>query len=114
MIIRPPNIAPDIKQTAMHHSLLNPSTQLQLLIMKDIQAARVKDIVTKFFYQDNQLCFHILVRMENGETVLFGEFADYSAYKNCFTELQKAKAQGNTIKLPEKSILMDTIVTKVA
>jgi hypothetical protein len=82
--------------------------------MKEKQVNHVKDIITKFFYKDNQLCFQILIRMDSGITHYFGEYVDFAEYKKCFMSLQKAKASGNRIDIPEKGHAEDFTVSKVA
>ena len=67
-----------------------------------IRSVQVKDLVTKFFYQENQLCFQIFLHLEGGESILFEEFADYGSYKKSMSSLQDAKANGSIIKIPKK------------
>ena len=75
----------------------------EINFVRQIHGVQVKDIITKFFYQGNQLCFHILLHVESGETVLFQEFDDYSEYKKVFGDLQAASANDIVIKIPKKN-----------
>lgn len=63
------------------------------------RGVQVRDLVTKYFYQNNQLSFQIILQLESGERVLYGEFLDYGSYKESMTALKKAKATGSIIKI---------------
>ena len=82
--------------------------------MNSIHGTEVKDIITKFFYRSNHLCFQILIRIENGEMVPYREFTDFSEYKKNFSELQQAKAKGTVVKVLEKTFAPGFAVPKVA
>jgi len=62
------------------------------------KGVQVRDVVTKFFYQGNQLSFQIILQLEGGESILFGEYSDYGSYKKSLKTLQDAKADGSIIK----------------
>jgi len=74
----------------------------------------VKDLVTKFFYRDNFLCFHILLQLEGGETVFFREFTDYSEYKKIISELQQARKSHDFIHIPINNFKNTSGAIKVA
>ncbi|MBI5916644.1 MAG: hypothetical protein HY842_14805 [Bacteroidetes bacterium] len=80
----------------------------------EIHGKNVRDLVTKFFYKDNHLCFHILLRVDGGETVFFREFTDYAEYKKAFSDLQQAKLSNIIINVPEKSLDSSVIAANVA
>ncbi len=80
----------------------------------NIRGGQVKDLVTKFFYRDNFLCFHILLQIEGGETVFFQEFTDYSEYKKAFSDLQGARSKDALIEVPKNNLKNISPALKVA
>jgi hypothetical protein len=82
--------------------------------MKEKNTSLVKDIITKFFYKDNQLCFQILIRLPIGSLYFWGEYKDFADYKKNFISLQKAKESGIMVELPEKGGVLDITALKVA
>lgn len=72
--------------------------------VRQIRGVQVKDLITKFFYQNNQLCFQILLHLEGGKTVLFKEFADYSGYKRAMATLHDAREKDTVIKISKKNM----------
>ena len=79
-----------------------------------LYGGQVKDLITKFFYRDNHLCFHILLLTEEGGTIFFKEFTDYTAYKKALDELQKARLSGENIVVPKKNLKTATKFEKMA
>ena len=79
-----------------------------------IPGGQVKDLITKFFYKDNFLCFHILLNVESGENVFFQEFMDYSEYKKTFNELQQARNSNDYIDIPKSNLKNTSATMKVA
>lgn len=86
----------------------------ELNFVQQIQGVHVKDVITKFFYKENQLCFQLLLHVEGGDTLLFQEFSDYSAYKQTLEVLHKAKANDAVVKIPGKKRLNNPLAAKVA
>ncbi|MBI1224560.1 MAG: hypothetical protein GC192_04935 [Bacteroidetes bacterium] len=80
----------------------------------EIHGRSVKDLITKFFYRDSHLCFHILLYVDGGETVFFREFQDYAEYKKAFSDLQLARLNNIIINVPKKNLATNSIVAKVA
>ena len=80
----------------------------------EIHGRSVRDLITKFFYRDSHLCFHILLQVDGGETVFFREFLDYAEYKKAFSDLQQAKLNNMIITVPKKNLAANSIVAKVA
>lgn len=76
--------------------------------------SQVKDLITKFFYRDNHLCFHILLLLEEGGTLLFQEYTDYAVYKNALGELEKAVRSNTLISLSKKNSRETSKLAKVA
>lgn len=85
-------------------TLYDNQTNAPFSIMNQIHGAEVKDLVTKFFYKGNQLCFQIFLQIEGGERILYKEFTDYAEYKEVFAKLQQQKGSRSIIKFPEKSV----------
>ena len=70
-----------------------------------VQSSKIKNLITKFYYKENHLCFQILLACENGETKLYKEYTDYAEYKEAYDQLLEMKAteefvltQGNEVK----------------
>lgn len=58
-----------------------------------MQHQRINNLITKYFYRNNHLCFQILLKMENNETVAYKEYADYAAYKHDFSRFKEIITQ---------------------
>lgn len=80
----------------------------------NIHGGQVKDLITKFFYRDNFLCFQILLQMTGGEIVLFREFTDYAEYKKIFSDLQRVKNSDAFIDIPKSNLKNMSATIKVA
>ena len=80
----------------------------------EIHGHKVRDLITKFFYRDSHLCFHILLHVDGGETVFFREFMDYAEYKKAFSDLKQARLNNIIISEPKKNLATNNIVAKVA
>ena len=83
-------------------------------VVRNIQGGQVKDLITKFFYRDNHLCFQILLHLEGNETVIYKEFTDYSEYKNAFNELQQIRSKNRGLVIPNKNLKNEVSKVKVA
>lgn len=66
------------------------------------KGVQIQDLVTKYFYQGNQLSFQIILQLVSGESVLYAEYSDYAGYKESLTALQEAKANGSIIKIEKR------------
>jgi hypothetical protein len=73
-------------------------------LSEDIHGNKVRDLITKFFYRNSHLCFHILLMVDGGDTVFFQEFTEYAEYKKAFSELQQARLNNRTISVPKKNL----------
>ncbi len=69
--------------------------------MQQLKGTQIKNLITKFFYKDNHLCFQILIHCETDQTVSYREFSDYSTYKKVYDKLLKAKSENMLISIPE-------------
>lgn len=83
-------------------------------VVRNIQGGQVKDLITKFFYRDNHLCFQILLHLEGNETVIYKEYIDYSEYKKAFNELQQIRSKNRSLVIPNKNLKIETEGIKVA
>ncbi|MCC6722904.1 MAG: hypothetical protein IT258_00240 [Saprospiraceae bacterium] len=79
-------------------------------MVEAISGHRVKDLVTKFFYRNSNLCFHILLHVDGGDTVLFREFTEYAEYRKAFSELQQAKFNNMIINIPKKNMALSNMI----
>ena len=68
--------------------------------MQRIKGIQIKNLITKFFYKENHLCFQILIHFGSDETVSYREFSDYATYKNEYNKLLSAKAENTLISIP--------------
>lgn len=88
--------------------------ELDMGLPVEVHGKDVKDLITKFFYRDNHLCFHILLQLDGGETIFYKEFVDYAEYKKAFGDLQQAKLGNKNIILPKKNLNSGNLSSKVA
>jgi hypothetical protein len=52
---------------------------------------RFQDLITKFYYKQNHLCYQIIFSLGNDKTAPYKEFTDYNEYKMAFEQLSKMK-----------------------
>ncbi len=57
-----------------------------------------QDLITKFYYNNNHLCFQILIKTNNGESTPYMEFTDYNEYRKVFNGLTERKGRGEFIE----------------
>lgn len=98
----------------MMQSYTDNSINAAFSVMKQIHGAEVKDLVTKFFYRGNQLCFQIILQVDGGERIPYKEFSDYAEYKKAFSELQQQKGSPTMIRFPEKNLTVAASPSNVA
>jgi len=60
----------------------------------------IKNLITKFYYRNNHLCFQILLYINGEKTVPYQEFTDYNEYKATYNKLQDQKSNNAVISLP--------------
>lgn len=68
-----------------------------------MQQGTISNLITKYFYRNNHLCFQILLKMESSETIAYKEYADYAAYKHDFARFKEMIAQRSPFSLRSKS-----------
>ncbi len=93
---------------------MNQSDMHEIGFMQPFTGVDIDDVQTKFFFRENLLCFHVLVKMKSGETVFFQEFKDYSEYINMYNGLLAAKSNGTVITFPKKINNSASASSKVA
>ena len=82
---------------------LHQSVYLTFLIkeMNSIKGTQIKNLITKFYYNDNHLCFQILIHCEDDKTIAYNEYTDYSVYKEEYNKLLELKAENTSVDLPK-------------
>ncbi len=72
--------------------------------MNTIHSSKIKNLITKFYYKDNHLCFQILLNCENDETRLYKEYEDYDQYKMEYNKLLEVKAANEFVLIEEEAV----------
>ena len=49
------------------------------------------DLITKFYYKQNHLCFQIILITADKQNIPYKEYTDYNQYKSAFEKLSKMK-----------------------
>jgi hypothetical protein len=79
-----------------------------------MKTSECKSLLTKFFYKNEHLYFQILVQGET-TTNVYGEFDDYSDYKETFDRLQGNLSDTRPLKIVTDGFLKsETLFAKVA
>ena len=65
-----------------------------------VAGSEVQNLITKFYYKDNHLCFQILLHFGLDKTMPFQEFSDYTEYKRVYGELLQLKNSNGQITVP--------------
>jgi len=60
--------------------------------MQTVHSSKIKNLITKFYYKENHLCFQIILNCDNNEQRLYKEYNDYAAYKAAYNQLLNVKA----------------------
>ena len=69
-----------------------------------LHSSKIKNLITKFYYKQNHLCFQILLNCENGETKVYKEFIDYAEYKAEYNRLLEVKAADEFVLMQENEV----------
>lgn len=69
-----------------------------------IQSSKIENLITKFYYKQNHLCFQILLNCTDKETRFYKEFKDYTLYKEEYNKLLQMKASGEMVLVEEETI----------
>ena len=62
------------------------------------------DLITKFYYRDEQLHFQIFMVCKDGSKVAYGEYTDYQDYKKAYSDLSARKGSFAVEAASEKNI----------
>ncbi len=71
---------------------------------RTIHSSKIENLITKFYYKKNHLCFQILLNCEGNETKLYKEFNDYAQYKAAYNKLLEMKKLDELILLEETAV----------
>ena len=69
-----------------------------------ISGGDVKNLITKFYYKNNHLCFQILLQLALDKMIPYCEYKDYATYKDAFNRLLKAKSNNMAIDMPTQEV----------
>jgi hypothetical protein len=79
-----------------------------------MKTSECKSLLTKFFYKNEHLYFQILIQGET-TTNVYGEFDDYSDYKETYDRLQGNLLEISSLKIvPDRFLKSETHFAKVA
>lgn len=79
-----------------------------------MKSNELKSVLTRFLYKEEQLHFQIMIQSEDN-LEMYGEYTNYSEYKETFDALQKDLSDKNQIKvIPEKFVVSKIPLAKVA
>jgi len=76
----------------------------------EILNQKIDDLITRFFYKEEQLYFRIMIKLNGGTMLSYNDYADYNEYKNAYATLVEKKRSGdaiNNLAIAEKTIQMD-------
>ena len=68
------------------------------------KARMVEQLITKFFYRNNQLFFQILLNGKDNFTITYGEYTDYTTYKKVYNQLLCCKATNTPVNISENKV----------
>jgi len=60
---------------------------------------KIDDLITRFFYKEEQLYFRIMVKINGGTLLPFNDYADYNEYKKAYAELVEKKRSNDSLKV---------------
>ena len=84
------------------------------IVAGPIKGRQVKDVITKYFYRGNSLCFQIVLEKVDGKALLFLDCTDYSEYQKALTYLHTSRDNDAMIEIPKKSLEQGVVLSKVA
>ena len=65
----------------------------------NINGANILNLITRFFYKKDQLCYRILIQCDVDQLIPFQEFVEYAKYKEAFNLLLEKKANNEVISI---------------
>lgn len=75
-----------------------------MLNSSDLQSVQIQNLVTKFYYKDNHLCFQILLSTDTNQSLAYKEYTDYSEYKKDYNQLLQIKTAKRPFSMPKKNV----------
>ena len=63
----------------------------------NLSGASVREILTDFHYQENQLRYRIWLKLQDGDIVSYGAFNSFSSYMEAKAMLREAMSTGSGI-----------------
>lgn len=60
---------------------------------------KIDDLITRFFYKEEQLYFRIMVRINGGTLLPFNDYADYNEYKKDYAQLVEKKRANDGLQV---------------
>ncbi|MEY3052471.1 MAG: hypothetical protein RLY31_2256 [Bacteroidota bacterium] len=64
-----------------------------------LQGTAVEEILTDFFYAENQLRYRLLLKLRGGDLLCYGEYHSFSHYMEDRNKLRGALVSGTKISL---------------
>ncbi len=68
-----------------------------------LNGADIQNLVTKFYYRNNHLCFQILLQCDPENMIAYQEYSDYAEYKNAFNQLINMRSNNESISIPQSN-----------
>ena len=65
-----------------------------------LNGAEVENLITKFYYKNNHLCFQILIQCGLENMIAYKEYSDYAEYKTAYSQLIDMKTNNESITIP--------------
>lgn len=76
----------------------------------NIRGEQIKNLVTKFYYQNNHLCFQIFLLFDQDRSLIYSEHTDYAEYKKTYGDLLNAKTNNLSLELPKNNLETSSLI----
>lgn len=70
----------------------------------NIRGEQIKNLLTKFYYKNNNLCFQIFLLFEQDQSLIYSEHTDYADYKKTYGRLLDARTKNLSLELPKNNL----------
>lgn len=74
---------------------------VEILHSMFIHNTDINQILTKYFYEDNQLCYQIMVQTKNNELYNLEKYVNYSEYMRAFAQIEERFKSGMVIEIKQ-------------
>ncbi len=64
-----------------------------------LSGALVREILTDFHYQENQLRYRILLKLQDDDLISYGSYSSFAGYMEAKAELREAVSSGSGISV---------------